>query len=100
MIETAILIRVLHNKDDTEEKRQAVVSKNREAEVLGEIHSWASGAHFVEANTLEKFRVRFYWVNYKEKTRIGAKMCSLCSHQWTAKTSEVTYSSVQRWEST
>lgn len=78
-IENELLIRLWESVDGKDNKPQIVLPENRIGEVLQEIHNNRSGSHLGVNKTLDKIRLRFYWVNCRKDVEDWCRKCEVCA---------------------
>ena len=78
-VENGLLNRAWESPDGRHVTMQLVVPVTRIKEVLREMHSGSSGAHFGINKTLSKIRERFYWVCCRQDVESWCKKCTTCA---------------------
>jgi hypothetical protein len=73
-----VLIRRCESTDGRKEIAQIIVSRGKVKEILTEIHGGSSGGHFGCNKTIDKIRLRYYWLHLREDVGRWCQQCDTC----------------------
>lgn len=78
-LRNGVLYRKWESEDGRANRWQLILPRSRIPEVLGELHSSATGGHFGLLKTLRKVRERFYWDNSSKDVEQWCTSCDQCA---------------------
>lgn len=78
-LKDGLLYRTWESEDGRVRKQLLVVPQNLQIDVLQECHSGSSGGHLGIRKTLEKIKIRFYWIGCQQSVVNFLRSCDACS---------------------
>ena len=79
VLKNGVLYRNWESADGKQTHLQLVLPEVRVPDVLKELHNSAAGGHFGVNKTLNKVRLRFYWLHCREDVERWCRLCDACT---------------------